>query len=323
MAFSLVVENPFQETHTAVVGNSFATAAYDFAWAERFGQLLIQGAHESEGNESGGGFASSSGFIWITPTDSPESPASRSGGTLIMQIRHLIFLNVAAIVAGMVPSTANAGLIVFSWDLLTYVDHGVSGEDDYETSTVVQNPYQASHSASVGSTTAQTEYDISWLLDFASFDIQAAHQAEDVGGASTIRALSSGHVIFTPDSDIAFSVEAAYSYDLPAWGMTASVQVLIADPETHTNYFAEADSEDTFIGGPKQGAFAITGQGFIPAGRESLLLYTMQVRTYGSSGALATGSGHLTFTITPEPTTASLLALGGLTLVRRRRRCRR
>ncbi|MFH1418493.1 MAG: PEP-CTERM sorting domain-containing protein, partial [Planctomycetota bacterium] len=58
---------------------------------------------------------------------------------------------------------------------------------------------------------------------------------------------------------------------------------------------------------------------FIPAGREILFGYRMKVDADGSTGAFATGDGHITFTITPEPTAASLLALGAVTLFRRRR----
>ncbi len=92
------------------------------------------------------------------------------------------------------------------------------------------------------------------------------------------------------------------------------------DVEAQTLYFSESQWEDTFLGGPKAGTFTIAGEGFIPAGREILFGYTMKVDTRGSTGLFATGDGHIEFTITPEPTTASLLALGAFLLSRRRRR---
>jgi len=185
--------------------------------------------------------------------------------------------------------------------------------------TVVANPFDESHAVSLGGSAASSSYDISWLLDFASFDIQAAQQAETSGSTSSITSVSTGYVLFTPDSDITFSVDAAYTYDLPAWGFTAYFSVLVTDDETHENYFAYGDSISTFDGVPKHDTFTASGEGFIPAGRECRFLYRMMVDTVGSSELFATGSGHVSFTITPEPTTASLLALGGLMLLRRRR----
>ncbi len=238
-----------------------------------------------------------------------------------MRTKLPILFQIAAIFfAGIIPSAARADFMASLWSLLTYVDNSATGEYDETMSRVVSNPYQTTHYAAIGNTTAQTEYDISWLLDFASFGFQASQQAEDAAGGNLIRAISSGRVYFTSDSDIAFSVEASYDYDLPAYGMTVSLSILVADVETHTNYFAQGEWEDTFLGGPKAGTFTIAGEGFIPAGQECVFLYRMKVDADGSTGLFAAGDGHIEFTITPEPTTASLLALGAFMLMRRRRR---
>ncbi|MFH1417696.1 MAG: PEP-CTERM sorting domain-containing protein [Planctomycetota bacterium] len=206
------------------------------------------------------------------------------------------------------------------WGLTTLVQTLSAGQDA-EFSVVVENPFQVTHFASMGNSTSETVYDFAWGEQFGQFMIQGAQQAEDSGGGSLIYTSSEGHIIFTNNSDntITVTVEAEYAYDLPAYGMTAYVWILFADFETHEHYFAAEEWEDTFLGGPKQGTFTMGGEGFIPAGREVYFGYTMKVDADGSTGTFATGDGHITFTITPEPTTASLLALGAFMLVRRRR----
>ncbi|MFH1417717.1 MAG: PEP-CTERM sorting domain-containing protein [Planctomycetota bacterium] len=228
------------------------------------------------------------------------------------------------LLGGTIPSMANADFIVSSWDLLTYVYQGASGEDDYVTSTVVQNPYHTTHFASIGDTTSQTNYDISWLLDFGGFDIQAAHMAEGAEGGVT-SALSSGHIWITPTEDLLLSLDAAYSYEFSSSAaMLAGLTIGVSYADQPGGIFGQMEQAVTFPGEPLSGTLAIQADIILPANETWVLGYSTKVHTFsGSAGSTVTGDGHVSFTITPEPTTASLLALGGLMLIRRRRRGRK
>ncbi|MFH1417844.1 MAG: hypothetical protein ABII12_06105, partial [Planctomycetota bacterium] len=189
----------------------------------------------------------------------------------------------AACIAGSIlltaPSARADNITVDEWSVSVSVYAGFPDLAGAAFSTVV-NPFVDQHSVTLPSSTqtsASAQYDFAWGEQFGQFMIQAAHQAEDAGAGSLIRASSPGHIFFTSNTDIAFSVEADYTYDLPAYGMTAYVWILFADFETHEHYFAAEEWEDTFLGGPKQGTFTMGGEAFIPAGREILFGYRMKV----------------------------------------------
>jgi hypothetical protein len=90
--------------------------------------------------------------------------------------------------------------------------------------------------------------------------------------------------------------------------------------DTHEFYFWESQTYGTFTSPPASGTLSIQGGVVLPAGSAVSISYSMSIHGYGSSGALATGTGFADFQITPEPSSLSLLLLGALVLAKRRRR---
>lgn len=205
---------------------------------------------------------------------------------------------------------------VTSWWLDVLVDGG--GHDDGFFYTV-QNPFHDSHSASLGQSAAQASYDFDWWDNNGTFHIQTNHQAHDTGGVYHLSVLSSGWIKFTATEDLAFSIDGAYSYYLPAYAMEAGFGFTIRDAQTGQYYFGYGDSDNSVFGAPVSGTFAAQGSGILPAGRQYRFSYVMDLDThYGASNTFATGSGYVNFQLSPEPASLALLATALLVMPRRR-----
>lgn len=217
--------------------------------------------------------------------------------------------------------TASADYIVSEWSLLSHVYDSSTGDQDYHRFSTVQNPFQDSHSAALGISTVETAYDFAWseLAGTGSFNIQVALQVEDTLGFVS----SDGPIHFDTTEDLSFTINIAYTYDLPGGALLAGFSALVLDVDTHEYFFAVSEQDHNFDGQPASGTFTAQGSAFLPAGRSYVLDYMMHVTSYANSGILGTGSGYIDFQITPEPATLSLLVLAAAPLLLPRRRRRR
>jgi hypothetical protein len=223
------------------------------------------------------------------------------------------------------PAGARAdAFTVEQWFLDVVVQDSSTSEHVSAGFRTVQNPFQDSHSVALASglTTAAAEYDFSWFPDYGSFGIEASLQAEDTGGFH-VGAVSRGLIYLEPTVDLTVLVSGAYSYDLPVGSLATDFSILVADAETYEIFFYDFQGDDTFLDPSASGTFTMEGEAVLPAGRTYLMDYTMDLDAYGSTGALATGSGWVNFQIIPEPATATLLLLPAAVLLLRRRTPRR
>ena len=175
--------------------------------------------------------------------------------------------------------------------------------------TTVTNPLIASHQVSLPSdprTTAAAQYLMSWMANYGSFRIDAQelvfHQASD-----TVWTSASGSISITPTEDLWLSIQGSYSYDLHGW-MSSDFDVWVGDPVSHVDLFNQPQTYDTIDGPPYYGTFYVNTDLVLPAGTTWVLGYLMRTFAEPGSGNLSgTGSGSLTFEVTPEPTTLTLL----------------
>ena len=229
----------------------------------------------------------------------------------------MLLLALGAVLVAAVPVQA-AAFTVTDWHLGTGVEGGPGY--DWDISTTVQNNFQESHYASAGNSTAASTLDFAWNDNFGRFLIEGTHQAEDVGAV----AKSSGLIYFYANEPLAYDIDISYTYDLPGGALEAGFTIALVEDETHEVHLSGSYHEDTWTAGPVTGTLGIQDSGILPADRLYWLQYSLELISYGNSGLLATGSGHVDLTLTaiPEPTSLSLLGCLAPLVLRRRRAAR-
>ena len=230
---------------------------------------------------------------------------------------------VAALVLVAAAPLAHADFIIPQWRVGVTVHDSSSGQSASSTFATVQNPFQDSHSVSVGISTAESAYDFAWSADFGSFLIEGAHEAEDVDDL-TLFSQSSGFIWVAPSIDLSLEIAAAYSYYLPPGMMLARLEIAAFDVDTSENLFYAREQDNSFDGYPVSGTFTIDGNATLPAGHTIVLHYEMIIQSFsGQTGLLGTGTGSVSFTLQPVPEPSALALLAPLVLIVPRRRHRR
>jgi hypothetical protein len=214
---------------------------------------------------------------------------------------------------------ASAQLVVASWGLATGVqDLSFSGGQDVADFTTVQNPFQATHTATYGPGTATTAYDFTWSGDSGSFDFTMTHAAPDLHSAA-YRAISQASIFFSTTEPLIARLVGSYDYSLPVGGMDIVSTFTVYGGPGHT--LQDSHQDDTWIfPAPRSGSFSVDRSILIPPGSDYGFGYTVRLTASGNTGALATGGGyfHLTFDPVPEPGAMGLLSFALLGVARRR-----
>ncbi len=215
--------------------------------------------------------------------------------------------------AAVVPVQA-ASFTITDWHLGTGVEDGPGY--DWDISRVVQNNFQESHYASAFNSTAASAFAFDWNDSFGRFLVEGTHQAEDVGASVE----SNGLIYFYTNEAVTYDIDISYTYDLPGGALRAGFTIVLVDDETHEVYLGGSYHADTWTAGPVTGTLGVQDSGVLPANRLYWLQYKLEIDSYGNSGLLATGSGHVDLILTAVPEPASLAPLALLLLVLRRRR---
>ncbi len=220
------------------------------------------------------------------------------------------------------PRASAERFTIEDWILSTRVDNAFAGMSDNETSFRPQNPFNESHSVTIGMSFATTTYDFAWDELFGDFLIQGSHEAEDVP-ESTLFARSSGSIWISTSEDLEIAIDADYSFNAPAPGFYARLKIDLIDLSDNSVAFFDLEDGGPWALGPPVDTLSIDGNVIAPAGSTYLLGYEMSLHSFASgTDVIATGSGtaHLTLQAIPESSTMSMLALVGLLACARRRR---
>jgi len=228
----------------------------------------------------------------------------------------ILFLVVPVVFAAYAPASVD----VSAWGLSVLVDGGPGGGAAARTFSAVQNPFVNQHTVALanGLTTASAQYDISWLVNYGSFNISAQLAAQD---GYSVSAGASGTIFLQTDTDLMLSVDSFLDYSLPTYGLYAHLGFGVRDLTLNQQLFGQSETYGTVVGPPGSGVLSIIGSVMLPAGHQLRVNYGLTLDTFGASSGLATADGAINFMITPEPSTLALLVAGGL-LCRPRRRSR-
>ena len=115
------------------------------------------------------------------------------------------------------------------------------------------------------------------------------------------------------------SVGSFLNYSLPTYGLYAHLGFGVRDLTLNQQLFSQSENYDTVLDPTGPGVLSIIGNVILPADHQLRVNYGITLDTFGASSGLATADGAVNFIITPEPSTLTLLAAGGL-LCRPRRR---
>jgi hypothetical protein len=224
-------------------------------------------------------------------------------------------LTAAAFLAAARPASADS-FTISDWYNAVMVDGPNGRQDDFWTA--IENPCLRTLSAQVGSSTSNTNLDYAWASQFGQFLVQSTQVAVGSAGGSLL-SYSGSTISITPSVDLSLWVHGSYSYSLHG-PMESALDVWVMDSVSHTNLFTRYQWYDTVLGPPYSGTFYVNSHITMPAGTTWVLGYSMETRAWtGSTGLTGTGSGSLTWEITPEPAALALLTLPLLALTRRPR----
>lgn len=217
-----------------------------------------------------------------------------------------------------------ASVTMQTWSLVSLVDDGFLGQRDSAGSGTVQNPFQATHIATIGDSSATTVYDFLWQAQSAIFLIDAIHAVSDIPTTSSLSiSRSTGTAIMHAENDLLVTVNAQYSYHSLGSEYYARLGLIIADTDTKTQFINESHQDGPAFLGPSTGTFFIQDSIIIPASTNFGISYSMSMTTFGGgSSTIGHASGHVNITmqVIPEPTTALFLAFTGVVVFRRHRR---
>ncbi|GMU33343.1 MAG: hypothetical protein HS101_00980 [Planctomycetia bacterium] len=231
-------------------------------------------------------------------------------------------LTTAAILASVAAARVDADLVITEWAFGTGIsDFALNGGVAQDFTLVVQNPFQDSHLAKYQGSITNADYDFSWLLDEAHFDITTTHHLAQLDGQTT----TSGRIFLTPsvDSLVAFSGNWQYAWPSAALGQTGFVMAVI-DLAMEDPIAIEFEFGGNVGVGPPFGTINLSGSAFIPAGGQYMLHYSANVDHIDPTppGIFGEASGEFHFTITPIPEPAAALLLALPILAKRSRRPR-
>ncbi|HUT61538.1 MAG TPA: PEP-CTERM sorting domain-containing protein [Phycisphaerae bacterium] len=223
-------------------------------------------------------------------------------------------------------STARAEIVVDSWGLAHQVQDAL-GPDTVVQNTTVTLPYSDVLSAADGSTSAQGTYELATGADWASFDFIFDHERS--GSESVAR--SFGGISFTLSEPLHYVIQGSFAL---AGSGYIDLSVSLTDTSTYPDsvhvyrgrHESNATADESFTLGQAGGdlvseeAGSVTGT--LQPGVEYDLHYYYSISNNPYiPGSAATADGMLSFTLdaAPEPSSLTLLALGAIAVLRRRR----
>ncbi|HVP11201.1 MAG TPA: hypothetical protein VMV94_08465 [Phycisphaerae bacterium] len=253
----------------------------------------------------------------------------QSGKMFIMMraIREPLSAHAALVVLTVLPvmvvaQTAARGdaITITQWDPGVLVNSPFGYDDDGWTT--VENPCHRTLFAQAGSSVSSSTIDFAWAAQSGTFLIESQQAAvAAASGPSTITS-APGFIRLTTTEPMPLSIDASWTFDLPAWWMRSTLLVSVYGYTSHTSLFSETTGGQTSWPGGFSNTVTITADEIVlPPGETWVLRYDMNIyNDCESSAYTATGSGYVNFQITPEPATLFPLALALFAVPRRRHR---
>jgi len=238
---------------------------------------------------------------------------------------NVITLAIVSLVAVGAP-VARGEIVVDSWGLAHQVQDALGPETNVENTTVIL-PYSEVLSAVDGSTSAQGTYEFANGDDWASFDFVFDHERS--GSESAAR--SFGGISFTLSEPLHYAIEG--SFVLSGSGYS-DLSVRLTDTSTYPDsvhlyrgrHESNATPDESFTLGQAGGDLVSEEAGSLTGTLQPGIEYELHYYYSISNdpyvpGSAATADGMLSFTLdaVPEPTSLTLLALGAIAVLRRRR----
>lgn len=216
----------------------------------------------------------------------------------------------------MTCQSASADLVQEPWEVICVVSN--ASTQSSRTFIRNENPFQNSHTATLGNSSCSASYDFAWTGDEARFDIYPSHHLEQLRGDTS----SSGRILIWPavDSIVTFSGNWQYAWPGTALGTTNLYMSVIGPDGTLAENIAHGGNVGL---GPPFGTFELSNNARLEVGNAYLLNYIVRIQHFDPTppGTFGHGEGSLNFTITPvpEPATLALLVLS-ISIFKPRRR---
>lgn len=194
-----------------------------------------------------------------------------------------------------------------------------NGTDSIHVLWQMENPWSASHSASLGISFAAASYNFAWSAAGGSFHIAGSNGA--AGNPVLLFSVAEGAITIDTMSPYLLNLEGLYHYQLASGDREARLNIRVRDLTLGQSLYSHTSSAVPITGDPATGTFHQMQELTLTPGHRFSLSYFMALDSYsGSPNVVSTGDGFVQFTLTaiPEPASAVLLALG-LPWLRRRR----
>lgn len=201
----------------------------------------------------------------------------------------------------------------------------LSGSDQDDEGVIFPtNPLDTTHHSVIGDNQATTIYDVLWGDDGGDFGFQFDHRIKDGPENSEVR--SDGIIRFNTHTDVMFDYDFDYAFANLHYPMHISAWIIVLrvtdqpPSETLVGYLQTGGSGPT-NGAGAAGTLTSDGHLLLEADNRFLILYRIILQAGGNTPRIGVGSGSLHYSLTPvpEPTTALLMALAGVAVLRRRR----
>lgn len=208
----------------------------------------------------------------------------------------------------MVSASVDADINITSWFLASQVS-GSKGNDT-QASVAVQNPFHETIVAQVGDSFVSTNFDVSWVLDLATFDMVSVQHAEEFVG----RVLSGGNLTLTPMANSVLSLSAQYEY---AWHSSvfagAGMSFAVVDWTKQEEIFDEdRTGSNTPLGDPFGTLTLPDATVNLLAGHEYKIFFSALIDYFseGPPGEPGISSANISFSIAPVPEPSTLMLFG-------------
>lgn len=212
-----------------------------------------------------------------------------------------------------------AEINVLQWTLTTIVDLGMdqAGQLNHEP----MNDWHAMQQGMLGSSSAQSTYDIFWTPDgLFDFMLDSGHECQ---GGDNVECRSSGNLFLRPTVESTLDITGEYNYAMGNGTRTARLAVALYEYDPIVPVFTSTQTRNTIVHAAIGQITYQSEPSTLNANKTYVIDYSLESNSFtGNPTSLSHADGflHIAIAPIPEPTT-SLIFLVAAPLLLRRRRC--